>query len=48
MTDAIRKAIEKVIAAIQADELNHGGLLSRTTIRAADELRVLLSKRDEA
>jgi hypothetical protein len=42
MTEAIVKAAEKLIQAINTDNGIHGGLLSRETIRASDELRVLL------
>jgi hypothetical protein len=41
-TEAIVMAAEKLVAAITADDSASGGLLSRETIRAADELRVIL------
>jgi uncharacterized phage protein gp47/JayE len=44
----LRQAIEALIAAIMADEQRNGGLLSRSTIRAADELRLLLSRKGGA
>ena len=40
-TEAIVRAAEKLVAAIAFDD-SGGGLLSRETIRAADELRVIL------
>ena len=40
--EAIVKAAEKLVAAITFDDSGSGGLLSRETIRAADELRVIL------
>jgi hypothetical protein len=41
-TASIVMAAEKLVAAIAADDGASGGLLSRETIRAADELRVIL------
>ena len=41
-TAAIVRAAEKLVAAIAFDDSGSGGLLSRETIRAADELRVIL------
>jgi hypothetical protein len=35
-------ALRTVIDAVNNNEARHGGLLSRTTIRASDEVRVLL------
>lgn len=42
MTDAMLKAISVLLDAIMRDEAKSGGLLTRDTIRKADELRVLL------
>ncbi len=42
-TPDLISAIEAVLASITADEAHHGGLLSRATIRAADELRLLVA-----
>lgn len=36
-------AIEELLRTIWSDEDRHGGLLSRDTIRRADELRALLA-----
>lgn len=36
-------AIENLLRSIWSDEDQHGGLLSRDTIRRADELRALLA-----
>ena len=41
-TASIVMAAEKLVAAITFDDSSSGGLLSRATIRAADELRVIL------
>ena len=41
MADLI-DAVETLIRSIWSDEDHHGGLLSRDTIRHADELRALL------
>ena len=41
-TEAIVRAAEKLVAAITFDDSSSGGLISRETIRAADELRVIL------
>ena len=41
-TEALTLAAEKLVAAITTDDSGSGGLLSRETIRAADELRVIL------
>jgi hypothetical protein len=41
-TEAIVAAAEKLVAAITFDDSASGGLVSRETIRAADELRVIL------
>jgi hypothetical protein len=40
--EAIVAAAEKLVAAITFDDSASGGLVSRETIRAADELRVIL------
>lgn len=40
---SLTDAIERLLHSIWADEDRHGGLLSRDTIRRADELRALLS-----
>ena len=41
-TEELAKAAEKLVQAINTDNGMHGGLLSRETIRASDELRVLI------
>ena len=41
-TEAILKAAEELVAAVSFDVSRSGALLSRETIRAADELRVIL------
>jgi hypothetical protein len=39
---AALRTVTTLIDAIDNDEARHGGLLSRSTIRASDEVRVLL------
>lgn len=41
-TEELAKAAEKLVQAINTDNGSNGGLLSRETIRASDELRVLI------
>lgn len=41
---SLTDGIEKLLRSIWADEDQHGGLLSRDTIRCADELRALLAE----
>lgn len=41
-TEELAKAAEKLVQAINNDNGSNGGLLSRETIRASDELRVLI------
>lgn len=43
MDQRINAAIERLIQAIVSDNMYHGGLLSRETIRACDELQLLRS-----
>jgi hypothetical protein len=43
MTAAVAKAVAALIASLLCDEHLHGGLLSRETIRLANELQVLLA-----
>jgi hypothetical protein len=40
--EAIVMAAEKLVAAIAFDDSGSGGLISRQTIRVADELRIAL------
>jgi hypothetical protein len=44
MNSHLEKAIQALLASITSDEDRHGGLLSRDTIRKADELRALVSR----
>jgi hypothetical protein len=43
MSDAILIAVDKLLQSICDDDVQHGGLLSRQTIRCADELRLLVA-----
>ncbi len=36
-------AVTALLASISSDEARHGGLLSRTTIRCADDLRLVVA-----
>jgi hypothetical protein len=44
MNEELKKAIERLLDRIMTDNNHNGGLLDRQTIRASDELRLLLSK----
>ncbi|WP_294640876.1 hypothetical protein [uncultured Aureimonas sp.] len=44
----VSAAAKALIAAISNDDSKHGGLLSRQTIRKADELRIALARFEAA
>jgi hypothetical protein len=44
ISDATLKTVDALLASIRSDEAAHGGLLSRSTIRAADEVRIAVAR----
>ncbi len=44
LVDDVIKAAQKLIDSVSDDNSRHGGLLSRATTRASDELRLAISR----